>query len=285
MSTADLPRYPAQWLDLRERADAAARAVELLDPLRHYLAGAPRPAGGWVIRDLGCGTGSLARWLAPRLTGPQHWILHDRDPDLLALAVARMPASAADGSRITAETQQGDIAGLTAADLAGTSLVTASALLDLLTKDEVGELAGACAVARCPALLALSVTGRVELTPADPLDVEIGDAFNAHQRRSEHGRALLGPDAVTAAGEAFTLRDATVRVRPSPWRLGAAEFALTARWLEGWTGAALDQRPDLAPQLDDYLGRRQATCSAGALAAVVHHSDLLALPRRTGGGL
>ena len=166
----------------------AARARDFLDPLRDHLA-----AGELVIRDLGCGTGSMGRWLAPRLNGPQHWILHDRDPDLLDRAVARMPRTAADGSRVTVETEQGDIARLTAADLAGTSLVAASALLDLLTREELDGLAAACAGAGCPALLTLSVAGLVELTPADPLDAEIGRAFNAHQRRVDHGRGLLGP--------------------------------------------------------------------------------------------
>src|SRR5438093_197088 len=117
-----------EWLALREDADAAARAAELLGALclRTPL----------VIRDLGCGTGSMGRWLAGRLPGPQHWILHDRDPGLLA--VATLPA----GVRVTMVA--GDLTGLRAADLAGTSLVTASALLDLLTEDEVTGLAAAC---------------------------------------------------------------------------------------------------------------------------------------------
>jgi SAM-dependent methyltransferase len=285
VSTTDLPRYTPEWLELREGADAAARAPELADLLRRRLAELPPRAEGLTIRDLGCGTGSMGRWLAPRLNGPQHWILHDRDPDLLDRAAAQMPRTAADGSRITVATEQGDIAKLTSDDLAGTSLVTASALLDLLTRDEVDGLAAACAGVGCPALLALSVVGLVELTPADPLDAEIGAAFNAHQQRSDHGRLLLGPDAINAACEAFAQRDATVRVHASPWRLGAGQSALTSEWLRGWVGAARDQRPDLAPPADAYLRRRLAACEAGELRAVVHHSDLLALPRPTGGTL
>src|SRR3954471_18526926 len=118
--------YAPEWLDLREGADAAARAAELVDLLLPAL-----PAPPLVIRDLGCGTGSLGRWLAGRLPGPQHWILHDRDPELLALAGAAMPGTAADGTPVSAETREGDVTALRAVDLAGTSLVTASALLDL----------------------------------------------------------------------------------------------------------------------------------------------------------
>jgi SAM-dependent methyltransferase len=283
VNTTDETRYTPQWLELREGADATARARDFLDPLRDHLRDhlADR-TGELVIRDLGCGTGSMGRWLAPRLNGPQHWILHDRDPDLLDRAVARMPRAAADGSPVTVATEQGDIAGLTAADLAGTSLVTASALLDLLTRDELNGLAEACAGAGCPALLTLSVAGLVELTPADPLDAEIGRAFNAHQRRVDHGRGLLGPDAITVARETFNRQDGTVRTYASPWRLGAEESELTAQWLHGWVGAAQEQRPELTPLAETYLTRRLAMCEARELRVVVHHSDLLALPRLTG---
>ncbi len=147
----------------------------------------------------------MGRWLAPRLPGPQHWVVHDRDPDLLELARRAGPA----------ETRHADVTDLAPGELAGASLVTASALLDLLTADELARMLGACA--GLPVLLALTVVGRVTLTPADPLDARIGAAFDAHQRR---GR-LLGPDAVAAAAAALRGTGAEVLVRPSPWRLGA----------------------------------------------------------------
>ncbi|WP_051827429.1 class I SAM-dependent methyltransferase [Streptomyces bicolor] len=275
----DPPRYAPEWLELREGADAAARAHDLLDPLRIRLANLPGRAGGLVIHDVGCGTGSMGRWLAPHLDGAQHWVLHDRDPYLLHFAAVASPRSAADGSRVTVETRRGDIGRLTPDALLGASLVTASALLDVLTREEVGTLAAACAGAGCAALLTLSVAGRVELTPSDPLDAEIAEAFNAHQRRS----GLLGPDAVTAAAEAFSEHGATVQVHPSPWRLGPDESALTAQWLRGWVGAAVEQRPELRERAERYLSERLAACQAGELRVVVHHSDLLALSRPTGG--
>ncbi|MCW7983886.1 trans-aconitate methyltransferase [Streptomyces platensis subsp. clarensis] len=289
MSAPDRPRFAPRWLELRERADAAARAPELLHPLRAWLAARTAPAGppgsphGLVIRDLGCGIGSMGRWLAVRLPGPQQWILHDLDPALLELAGARMPVTADDGTLVAATTARGDLAALTADDFAGTSLVTASALLDLLTRDEVEDLAEACVGAGTPALLALSVAGRVELSPSDPFDAEITDAFNDHQRRTDQGRALLGPDAVAAAVAAFERRGATVLVQSSPWRLGCAESALTAEWLRGWVGAAHAQRPELAPEAIAYLRRRLEECAAGELTVAVHHTDLLALPPHPSG--
>ncbi|MEU8535995.1 class I SAM-dependent methyltransferase [Streptomyces parvulus] len=275
----DPPRYAPEWLRLREPADGAARAHDLLGPLRAHLAERTPPTGGLVVHDLGCGTGSMGRWLAPRLDGAQHWVLHDRDPYLLHFAAAGAPRSAADGGHVTVETLRGDLTRLTPDALSGADLVTASALLDVLTAEEIGTLAAACAAAGCAALLTLSVAGRVELDPAHPLDAEIAEAFNDHQRRT----GLLGPDAVTAAGEAFAAHGVTVRAHPSPWRLGPDEAPLAAQWLRGWVGAAVEQRPELRARAEAYLDERLAACADGTLRVVVHHTDLLALPRPTGG--
>jgi trans-aconitate methyltransferase len=265
-------RVSSAWLSLREAADAAARAGELLEPVRHRLAS----ASPIVIHDLGCGTGSMGRWLAPRLAGPQHWIMHDRDPDLLERAATDLVDTALDGTPVTVKTWQGDVTDLTADDLAGVSLVTASALLDLLTADEVERIVAACAGARCPALLTLSVDGRVEFTPTDPLDADLAAAFNAHQRRTAGGRRLIGPDAVGAAVDAFARRGARVEVRSSPWRLGRDDVRLAAEWLTGWLAAAAEQRPELADAAAAYARRRLADLATGRLDVVVHHSDLLA---------
>jgi SAM-dependent methyltransferase len=219
-----------------------------------------------TIRDLGCGTGSLGRWLAPRLPTPQRWVMADRDPVLLAHAAANMPF---DG--VTVETALGDVTALTAADLDGTDLVTCSALLDLLTEEEVADLAAVCAASRTPALFTLSVAGTVTLDPARPEDALVEAAFNEHQRRVDGGRRLLGPDAPEAARAAFEKAGATVITRSSPWRLGAAVPDLTAQWLRGWVGAAVEQRPEL--HLDGYLQGRLETLPE----ATVGHVDLLAI--------
>ncbi|WP_240503232.1 class I SAM-dependent methyltransferase [Streptomyces prasinopilosus] len=277
--TDEPARYAPEWLQLREPADAYARAHDLLDPLRIRLANLPRRADGFTIHDIGCGTGSMGRWLAPRLDGAQHWVLHDRDPYLLHFAAVASPRSAADGSRVSVETRRGDVARLTAEALSGASLVTASALLDVLTREDVDALAAACAGAGCPALLTLSVAGRVELSAPHPLDQEITEAFNAHQKRG----GLLGPDAASAAAEAFSEHGASVRIAPSPWRLGPEQAALTAQWLRGWVGAAVEERPGLAEPAGRYLAERLEACAAGELRVVVHHDDLLALCRPAGG--
>ncbi|TWH70361.1 hypothetical protein JD77_05386 [Micromonospora olivasterospora] len=171
-------------------------------------------------------------------------------------------------------TRRADITRLTAADLAGASLVTASALLDMLTAEEIERVVAACAGR--PTLFTLSVVGRVELTPPHPLDDEVAKAFNDHQRRTVAGRTLLGPDAPEACVAAFARHGVAATVRPSPWRLGPEQAALAAEWFAGWLDAAREQRPELAGPAEAYGRRRLAQARAGQLGVLVDHRDLLA---------
>jgi hypothetical protein len=258
-------RVSPEWLLLREQADASARSAELAERVAGHLAMASR----LVIHDLGGGSGAMGRWLAPRLPGPQHWVVHDRDAELLELAAADAPGPAADGTAVTVETRQSDISRLAPVDLAGASLIVASGLLDLLTADELAAMLGACRGR--PTLLTLTVVGRVTLSPADALDARIGAAFNLHQRRG----GLLGPGAVAAGVEKL---GAEVLVRPSPWRLDAADADLAAEWFEGWVAAACEQDPRLAAEVGPYRERRLRQAAAGELAVTVGHADVLVLP-------
>jgi methyltransferase family protein len=273
--SVETTRVSTEWLDLREDADAAARSRDLVGELRRHL-----PAGGaQVIHDLACGTGAMGRWLAPLLPGRQHWVLHDRDPDLLDVAAGRCPAPAADGAPVDVETRCADVTRLAADDLQGAGLVTASALLDLLTRDELDGLLDVCVAAVCPLLLTLSVVGRVEIAPADPLDARVAAAFDAHQRRMTDRGRLLGPDAVAAAVEELSAAGRPLLVRRSAWRLGDAEAGLAAAWFRGWIAAACEQEPELAGEAESYARGRLAAARAGRLTVTVGHTDLLALSR------
>jgi len=256
----------ADWLTLREPADAAARSTQLADLVGERLAGLTRA----TVHDLGTGTGSMGRWLAPRIAVPQHWIMYDRDDDLLARAKAGMTAG-------SAETRNTDITRLTPEDLRDADLITASALLDMFTAEEVERVADTCAGVRVPVYFALSVTGDVHLTPTAPLDAEVGVAFNAHQRRTVHGAPLLGPDAPKSTINAFIDRGARVLQRSSPWILGSDQAELVAEWFAGWIGAACEQRPELAQPVEEYARRRLAETTSGRLRVTVGHVDLLAI--------
>lgn len=260
-----------EWLALREAADHAARSRDLVREVK----GRGSPAG-LVIHDLGCGTGSMTRWLAPHMSGPQLWVLHDQDEQLLSRAIEGQFANDLDGHEVRVVTRPGDVAALRADDVAGADLVTTSALLDLLTAREVDSIARACVDGGCDVLFTLTVTGEVELSPRHQLDEAMRAAFNAHQRRSHHGRRLLGPDAVARTAEAFTRLGARVVIHPSPWRLGPQDVGLVVEWLTGWVGAACEQRPEFANLGQDYMRDRLADVAAGRLRVTVGHADLFA---------
>ncbi len=260
--SVDAIRVSPEWLELREAADAAARSRALVARLGD---------GPWLIHDLAAGSGSMGRWLAPLLPGRQHWVLHDRDADLLALAASAVPLA----REVTVETRVSDVTKLGAKDLAGANLITASALLDLLTEGELASIAGTCVAVGCPVLFALSVTGSVVIAPPDPLDERFAAAFDAHQRRPTPRGRLLGPDAVDAAIEAFGGSGIAVAVAMTPWVLGPADAALTAEWLTGWIDAACEQEPALAADADLYRHRRLRDARAGRLSVTVGHADLL----------
>ena len=258
-----------EWLSLREPADHAARSRDLVHELRP-------PSAGLVVHDLGSGTGSMTRWLAPQLPGPQLWVLHDQDGELLARASAGEGPVAADGTAVRMATRVSDVANLRASDLAGADLVTTSALLDLLTAREVDAIVQACVDSRCDVLFTLTVTGDVSLSPRHQLDEAIRSAFNAHQRRTHRGRRLLGPGAVAHTASAITRLGRGVVIRPSSWQLGPQEGGLVVEWLTGWVGAACEQRPAFANLARAYLRDRLADVAAGRLRVNVAHADLFA---------
>src|SRR5690606_5694169 len=74
--------FSPDWLALREPADhASINAAVRAACVRVF-------AGRDIVRivDLGCGTGSNLRSLAPALGVRQHWSLIDNDPALLEIA-------------------------------------------------------------------------------------------------------------------------------------------------------------------------------------------------------
>jgi hypothetical protein len=271
---SELLEVSVDWLALREPEDARARSATLASELPGLLG-----AGPLTVHDLGSGTGSMMRWLAPRLPGPQTWVLHDWNASLTARASeGRCPRDRA-GRSVRIRSRIGELDRLDASALRGASLVTASALLDVLTAAEAHAIVDACAAAAAPVLLSLSVTGDVALTPWDPRDIRFARAFNAHQRREVAGRRLLGRYGATLAGGLFGLAGWNVRKALTPWQLDAGDRLLLGEWFDGWTEAALEQDPGLRRESRSYRELRWAQQERGELAATVYHFDLLAWPR------
>jgi hypothetical protein len=250
-------RFAAAWLDLREPHDHAARDPALLAAAARHLAAEP----GALALDLGCGTGATFRAVAPLAPGSR-WRLLDRDATLLRLAAARCGPAV--------ETLHGDFGNLDALPLHGVRLVTASAVLDLVSHTWVEGLAARLAAARVGVYAALSYDGRMRWTPALPGDAAVREAFNRHQRGDKGLGPALGPAAAGTLAWALARRGFRVRTAPSPWRLGP-EAALGRDLVAGVAAAALEAG------LTGAAGWGQARRAASG-ACTVGHCDLLALP-------
>lgn len=271
--------FNADWLALREPVDHRSRAEALLAPLCE----AWRARGWRRVLDLGCGTGSNLRYLAPRLPAGQAWVLVDHDPDhLRTLEGADVPASVRSVTIVLGDLGDEGLAAIPHADL-----VTASALLDLVSEDWLRRVVDACADSGRAAHFAMSYDGEIRWSAGgapdppgeeDPDDAAVREAVNTHQTVDKGLGRALGPAAGPVAERLFRTAGYQTRLLPSPWRLGAAEAPLVRRLIDGWEGAAIEVRPSAADRFSAWADRRRVTVAEGRFTLTVGHRDLLALP-------
>jgi SAM-dependent methyltransferase len=254
--------FSAAWLALREPADHAARSAALTRATADALAEEPAP----LILDLACGTGSNLRYLTGAV--PQaRWLLVDHDAELLA----RVPRSA------DVETRCLDLSALNdPAIFAGRALVTASALLDLVSDQWLRALAERCAEGGAAALFALNYDGRIICTPEDADDGTIVALVNQHQRTEKGFGPAVGPDATDRAVHWFRQHGYEAQRAPSDWALTPASGELQRQLIDGWTQAATEIAPEQARLIDRWRERRLAHLAAGWSHIVVGHEDLAA---------
>lgn len=279
--------FSSDWLALREPADRAARSTALLSSLSAFASAAK----SLTIMDLGAGTGSTLRAVAPHLSVPQSWVLVDHD-GALAEAGRRLLADWAPCERgggtagepltlavgtvpVTVTWRQADLAAADWASLLeGVDLVTASALFDLVSAAFVERFADAVTAAGIAVYVALDVDGTAAWSPPHQHDEAVAAAFRRHQETDKGFGPALGPDASRVLATALAARGYHVAERPSPWRLGPPSAALIAELATGWAGAAGAAGLD-ASVADGWLSARRA-----AAGCIIGHTDLLALPRR-----
>ena len=272
---SEILEVSGDWLALREPEDAGARSLELALAAAELFTDGPM-----VVHDLGSGTGSMMRWLAPVLPGPQTWFLHDWSAQLTERAIEQARPSDRHNAEISVFSRTGNLVDLSPEDLTGASLVTASALLDVLTSPEIHTIVGACVAAHTPALFSLSVTGGVQLDPPDERDTAFENAFNAHQLRQANGRRQLGRHGAPIASGLFAEAGWQVRQATTLWRLDHRHPGLLSEWFSGWVDAAVQQMPQLRDEADRYRQDRLAQIERGELSALVDHVDVLAWPTR-----
>ena len=297
--------FSADWLSLREPFDQLAReraanTMRLPTHLKHLTDGLQRPLR---VMDLGCGTGSNLRWLAPRLAAEQEWLVVDHDEALLQAWPERfarqgLPLETASNALHAAMHWPSCVGGVHIVrrplDLASrlhelpwsaVDLVTASALIDLVSEDWLQRLVNHTRDAGAALLLTLSVDGRHRWTPKDPDDALVGHAFAAHQRRDKGFGAALGAQAVPVLKALLTNAGYGMAQARSDWEVATTADpraqALYLAMVEGMGNAAREHSPTENTRIQAWQGRRTALAARAGL--VVGHTDVFAWPLPDGG--
>ncbi|ARS53616.1 class I SAM-dependent methyltransferase [Kushneria konosiri] len=283
--------FSSSWLALREPADHHARDAQPLgETCRHWLMSQPRQ-GALRFLDLGCGSGNNLRYLAPRLPPHQHWVMMDQDPALLAHVRDNGPRCHDHIDEL--QCLQRDLSDLARALpddlLAKTTMVTASALLDLVSEPWLETLIHRCASHRCAIWLAMSINGDNALIDHDPhdsdrqlaaMDQKVQQWISLHQQRDKGFNGALG---TTAPGVARSLLEKSgyhVTITQAPWQLDCRDqdqAHLAQSLVQGWLEAALEQAPDQREPLMDWHARRQQHIAQGRVEITVGHTDLFAV--------
>jgi hypothetical protein len=271
--------FSADWLALREPADAAARSSELVRFVvrdssslsRRDAESAALHSGRHFRRlvDLGGGTGANIRYLSARLPTPQHWTIVDDDAELLARAPTGVTTRRADLNHVVDDESV----------FRESALVTASALLDLVSDRWLERLVDRCRRAGAAVLFALTYDGRTICEPTEPEDDEVGRLVNEHQRRDKGFGAALGPAAAARAVELLSTAGYDVKHERSDWRLGPDDAALQRQLITGWLQAASEVTPGRAGAFERWRDRRLALVDARRSRIVVGHVDVAGVRR------
>ena len=228
-----------------------------------------------VMADIGSGRASNSLYLSSRLSVPRVWHLIEQDAGLLALGEARLrqigQAVVCHNLTLTSDEMEQQLP-------APMHLLTASALIDLVSEGWLRSLTKAVVRRQAAVLMVLSYAGDFELSPPDADDARLKELVNNHQHRDKGSGSALGPDATNRFRQLLQDAGYGVHVEDSPWHLDRDDAVAVESLLRGWVGAALEQAPEASAWLGAWLERRLGQLAAGELQVTVTHQDLLALP-------
>lgn len=277
--------FSSDWLGLREPIDHASRSVAV----RNAMLGELRRVHGRTLSqmsvvDLGCGTGSNLRAVAPLLGRAQSWRLVDNDPVLLEAArhalrswsdmvledttsylIVRKGVCEIKIEFVLADLAENieAVPGMFDADL-----LTASALFDLVSASWLKTF---CERLTCPLYTVLTYDGRMHWAPAHALDAAVVAAFNAHQLTDKGFGPAAGWHAVDILEQQLSAKGMTVVKGDSTWHLGPGDARLHHQLLQGVASAAGEMQQIDVPDINDWLAFRLDSTS-GAIG----HVDIFA---------
>jgi hypothetical protein len=263
--------FSADWLALREPYDARARNPAVLAT----VCGSVERCSPIKVVDLASGLGAMQRALAPRLSSPQVWRLVDNNSELLGFVRRMITPSAA----LTVDLRKLDLNHGLEDALDGTiDLITASALLDLVSASWLDRLLSEIARRQLPFYATLTYDGRAEIEPVDALDATMIAAANTHQRTDKGFGLALGPTAVRAAIARLESVQYSVATGASDWRIGPADREIQMKIFAIWASAGQMVGGVSRSDIVGWLARRRDAVIAGCSSIRIGHIDFFATP-------
>ncbi len=289
--------FSAEWLSLREPIDHRSRNQALQTKVLHYLAQVntvdPRSVH---ITDLGSGTGSNLRALAPHLSSLQYWTLVDYDQTLLHVARSTllawadseidMPAiESLDAHSMSVKPlsilkqNKTIIVKFKRIDLLNdyptilnepTDLITAAAFFDLVAEPWLIKF---CAFLTKPLYTVLTYDGIEKWSPPEIIDAEILKEFHQHQRTDKGFGGALGPAAAKCLQSLLHDQHFTTICAPSPWILDHQDRTLIQQLTMGTAQAIREMHAIPLAKVNQWeQSRMQASrCEIGHIDIFAHN--------------
>lgn len=289
--------FSTDWLSLREGPDHRSRNPVLQKQVLRYLEEISDLKSDPIhIVDLGSGTGSNLRALAPLIHNNQKWTLIDYDPLLLQAAREKIGIWADsitsevqnkdfdnDATRpvilvknnyeITVQFLQKDLAiDLQSELLESADLVTAAAFFDLVALNWLEQF---CKALKTSLYTVLTYNGKETWLPPDPGDTEILKAFHHHQGTDKGFGNALGPLALKTMKQLLENRGFHVETGSSPWLLNTNDASLIKELAVGIANAVAETNL-VSHEIAKHWGEQRAQsqkCEIG-------HDDLFAIYKK-----
>lgn len=279
--------FSAEWLSVREPVDHASCNNMVKRTLLDYLKtihGKTLP--NLSVIDLGCGTGSNLRGLAPFLGRQQNWTLVDYDP--LLLSAAREALLDWADEVIVDDDQNFEIKQsdrtlniqFLQADLMKSyadvldkkpDLITAAAFFDLVSTDWLKQFAQAL---KSPLYTVLTYNGIEKWLPPHTADEAVLKAFIEHQQTDKGFGSAAGPHAAQALISALETRSFTVSQGLSHWALMNPEHLTLIRLLAQGIAQAVTETGQVEQgDVNEWLAAR-----IRAEGCEIGHIDIFAAP-------
>ena len=246
-----------------------------------------------TLLELGAGSGSLFRWLAPIVGRTQHWLWLDNDDALLergihltahwAQRLGYAVQRSEEGTELTLQTPRGtwsiEARGYDLNDppsmlpLDEADAVTCSAVLDLFSEDWLDELLHA--IVQRPFYAAINVIGRDRIRPHRLEDELIWRGYILDQVGNARLLDPLGPDVPNVAREVCKELGLQYVSTRSDWIIRRQHHAMLRYMIGFVTNAARQALPQYRRRVDRWERRRRQEIAAGRCTLRIGHVDVL----------